>query len=290
MTSGALLLDENRKFSMRDLFMNRIFRTILLLMVWSAVYAIGYGIIAPLIDGSPIQMRGVITSFIMGHFHLWYLYMLIGLYLALPFLRTIVSKANKHLVLLYLGISLFIQFTAPIIRIVGQYWDLAAYITAFLNKFYLNFFCGYISYYLIGWYITHVGISKQLRYLVYLLSLLAVVATILYVNITGDYVNAYDNMNLLVFIYSTGAFLAINSIRLTPKEHTKNGIIKISRYSFGMYVVHVLFLSIARNLIPPSLIITPFNLLLRLAIVFLLSWFTTFLLSKIPFVKKAVRI
>ncbi len=289
MISGALMLNEDTSFSLKKLFLKKIPQLLLPLIVWSAVYALHYKILTPLSAGKPIDWADVRSAFFMGHYHLWYLYMQIGLYLILPFLRAFVKKENKHLVLLYIGLTLLTQFTVPVLNSVALYWRPAKDILTFMDKFYLDFFSQFVAYYLTGWYVVHVGISKKWKRLfVYALSLLVVLATILYVNATKDYKNAYSDWNLFNFLYTLGVFLAVSRHCTALKGVVRAVVLFISRHSFGMYVVHVLIIRWVKSWLPKTLF-PPVYILACFAIVFAVSLLITFVLSKIPGIRKLVR-
>ncbi|WP_052466562.1 acyltransferase [Beduini massiliensis] len=285
MISGALMLDEERPFSIKDLFSKRLPQIIFLLIVWSAIYAVGYKLVIPLVKGESISIKSFIAGFASGHYHLWYLYMQIGLYLALPFLRAIVCKKNKNLVLLYLAISLLTQFTIPVIQALSLQFGFVAHLITLIRKLQLGFFNVFVSYFLAGWYIVHVGVSKKIKIALYVSSILALLMMIVYVNFTKDYANAYAD-GILVFVYSVGVFLALNSVKY---KQGFDDIVSIpSKSSFGIYVVHAVLLDVIKHLLPKTLV-APLYMLVCWMITFVISLFATFALSKIPYFKKLVR-
>ena len=286
MTSGALLLNEKKQFSIKDLFSKRLPQIILLLIVWSAIYASYYKIALPLMNDGSINMRNFFKSLLLGHYHLWYLYMQIGLYLVLPFLRTFVCKKNKNFILLYLFISLLTQFTIPVIQAMSVQFDFLTYLITFIKKFQLGFFNVYVSYFLIGWYIVHVGVSKKSRIILYVMAIFALLGMMTYVNFTKDYSNAYKNAGILVFVYAVGVFLAINSVN--KNKRVNNIVPLLSKSSFGIYVIHIGVLDVIKPLLPQTLI-APVFMLLCWVLTFLFSLLATYILSKIPVLKKLVR-
>ncbi len=286
MTSGALLLDEEKPFTMKDLFTRRLPQMVLLLLAWSAIYAVGYQLAIPLLKGESISLKSFAAGFVSGHYHLWYLYMLAGLYLALPFLRIFVCKKNKNLVILYLAISILFQFTIPVLQALSLKFDFLIHLIAFAENFQLGFFNVFAAYFLTGWYIFHVGVPKKNRIVFYGTAIVALVTMIVYVSFTKDYENAYANSGILVYIYAFGVFLALSN----GKESGYSGRIlsTLSKSSFGIYVVHVVFMDVINRIVPKTLA-APLYLLICWAFTFAVSLFVTVILSKIPFVKKLVR-
>ncbi len=65
-------------------------------------------------------------------------------------------------------------------------------------------------------------------------------------------------------------------------------ITAISKYSFGMYVIHVMILDVVIWILPKS-ITAPVYMIICFAIVFVISFILTAVISKIPVLKKIVR-
>lgn len=95
MISGALMLDERRTVTVRGILCRNVKGVLLLLVFWSACYAVVFQVILPLRAGSSVSIRAFGEALLFGHFHMWYLYMIAGLYLATPFLRGFVKKEMR---------------------------------------------------------------------------------------------------------------------------------------------------------------------------------------------------
>ncbi len=292
MLSGALLLDENRNISTRDM-LNKIKGIALLLIFWSAAYSVLFNAVIPLLAGNEVNIKSVVSGFIFGYSHLWFLYMLIGLYFAAIFLRFFVARKNSKLVLLFIAISLLAQFTLPVLRIISGYFSEGYLIIRFINMFYLQFFGGYAAYYLIGWYIVHIGINKKIvRYLAYVASVASAAVIILYVAKTADRTNAYNNLNIVLCTFSVGVFLLICNIRINFKEKTKRLLMIFSNLSFGAYITHKIFIFILTTLCSYEEI--GISIYLYCIIVFVISTAVSFavcaLMAKIPLIKSLIRV
>jgi surface polysaccharide O-acyltransferase-like enzyme len=157
MVSGALMLDEKRKISMKKIITKNVKELIILLVFWSLFYDMLYQIVIPLQAGDALNVKSFVKKVFYGHYHMWYLYMIIGLYLITPYLRCFVSYEKRNMVLCFIGISLLIQFTSPIIDGLSLIWSPFTYISTFIDNFQIKLFSGYAAYYLAGWYIVHVG-------------------------------------------------------------------------------------------------------------------------------------
>lgn len=286
MISGALMLDENKEISLHKLFDRNIKNIVLLLILWSAFYDIVYNIVFALWKEKELNVKNIIYSFIMGQTHMWYLYMLVGLYLITPFLRSFVRKENRKMVMLFIVISLLSQFTRPTLEKLTLIWEEFGYLSEFIDKFSLQFFCGYTAYYLMGWYIVHIGFEKKRRYCIYLVGIISICVTILYVQITKNYNAAYSNVSILIFMYSIAIFLVLNNITIKNEEH--NVILLLSNLSFGVYMFHPFVKKIVGNAMINCRI--P---LLTLGVFFVeicvISFGGCYIISKVPIIKKCIR-
>ena len=109
-----------------------------------------------------------------------------------------------------------------------------------------------------------------------------------YVQFTGDYKFAYENIGAPVFLYSTGVFLLLNTIKFNFKEKTENLLTGLSKLSFGVYIIHVLVLSVFTELFPYSEHCLLY-ILLCFGTVACGSFLCAYVMSKIPFIKKLIK-
>jgi len=91
-----------------EFFRRRAGRVLVPFLVWSVVYA--------LVWGEPVQnFRDLLLNFNYAAGHLWFVYMLVGLYLIMPMLSPWAEKVEKRELQVYLGIWLFTTLI-PLIR------------------------------------------------------------------------------------------------------------------------------------------------------------------------------
>lgn len=287
MISGALLLDEKKQKNMSDMI-KPIMSTAFLLVFWSVVYAFVFSVIVPSVHGEGFSVLEFAKAVVLGPVHTWYLYMLIALYLATPFLKSFVKKENKNMVLIYIVAALVFSSVRPLVSALVSLDDRLLFAQTLLDKFNADFFAGYIAYYLAGWYIVHVGIKSGLKKLLYPIGLLSIGAVIAFVQFTGKFEDVYNETNTFIFLFSVSAFAFFTSLRFDENKECPKLLALVSKLSFGMYITHIMFKK------PADVLFVGMNpiaaLLMRFAIVFVLSFAFSYLLSKIPLVKKIIRL
>lgn len=287
MISGALLLDETNEIRL-SYILNKIKNVIKLICIWSLIYVAIYEFMFPLLKGEEINIKRIIYSLINGHYHMWYLYMVIGLYLITPFLRTICKKGNKSLILGYIIIAMVIYFLRQIANILEFNMNGLKYLNEFLDKFYLGFFENYIPYYLLGWYIVNFDFKKKDRIKVLLLGIGSMLTIICYSILTLDYETAWMQFGILIFLASASVFLAINNLDLSKIMKLRSKIILVSNLTFGVYIIHPIFIDIFQMIYRYEKI--PFlYIMLCCTCVTLISFLVVYMISKLPKLKIIVR-
>lgn len=289
MISGALMLDEDYEFTAEKL-KKHLVKMLVFFLTWSAFYALFFYVFNPLISSRPISIGSVIAAFIEGNYHLWFIYMITGLYLILPILRLFVKKCNKKYIEYFLLLSLIFTFLLPQIASVGMYFSPAFKVLhEVLNTLNLKFVGGYVTYFILGWYINNFGLKDKNT--IYLLGIVGYIITVGGAFLFGALFKAnaffYNNLYLNVLACAVAVFLFVKS---AVKEKEKGGVTAfIAKHSLGIYAIHAFFLSIVFKAlkvagINNALIVIPVSFVA----VFGISLFASFIMSKIPLLKKIV--
>lgn len=296
MISGALMLNENKnnitikKMAVSSL---NIFK---ILMIWSLLYVIVFSIITPLCEGREILIGKTVRSFFFGHYHLWFLYMIIGLYLITPILRLFIKKENQKIILYFLLLSIAIKFCVPLINFfVNEYISNGnSVVSSFVNKFGFSFINEFLTYYIVGWYISNIEISNKQKKVIYSLGAVSLVSTFLMTQFLADTENRffklfYSSSSINVFLYAVCVFTFF-CFKYQNAENVKRPelVVTLANLSFGVYLVHDFFLQLSYCIsdkfsYPLAKIV--FDFLFTATISFLVA----FLLSKIPFIKKSIK-
>lgn len=288
MISGALMLDERRDFRCRKSAL----RLLYIFLIWSFLYTVVFCVFLPYVRKEPIDLISVLSHFIRGHSHLWYMYAIIGLYLITPILRSFVKESNRKIVFYFILLCLVFQFTNPFIQLILNVLpfdnlsseSLRTYTYVF-ERLSPDFVGGLTVYYVTGWYIAHAELSKKNIALLCGAGLLGVISIVLLTQLFPDhYELMYAYESVLVFFYAVAVFLLVKKY-YKPTEKKKQVFSFLSKYTFGIYLVHIFVWNIVEVLLGDNIFFVPLIAL----ITFSLSLLICFILSKIPVLKKIIK-
>ena len=292
MISGAFMLDEKRQMSTKQFLKKYALSLTILLIIWSAIYTIK-SIVMSVIRSEGYSIKDLLEDFLLadGGLHLWYLYMAIGLYLITPILKLFVCKENKSKVLyLIVLLSIFTFIPSLLNSFNNEYVQI---FSTFLRKPILSA-GAYITYYLLGWYLANFQLEKKHRILIYILGFLGLLYTILAAQFISQAhgviaENVYKVTALNLLLYSVAIFILFKQLFQNTKESKFTRFISyLSKLSFGVYLIHLLVISVFTRLVPENSFI-----LIRLIVVSfattVVCFLASFVISKIPLVKKLIR-
>lgn len=289
MISGTLFLGGTQ--SIKKLFTKYICRIVAAFAFWSVLYA---GV--EILDHG-LGIKETLLSILYGHYHLWFLYMIAGLYLIVPVLRPLVQ--SEALIKYFLGLTFLFSCVIPqIADCLGLVSDSLQGIVEELNDMlHAGNTMEYGFYFVFGYYLHKTELNAQKRRITYLLGIAGAVVT---VGLTAA-VSLYKNTPIGVFYNYSGINVVCMAaaVFVWAKHHlsysgmNENLVVlikKLSKYSFGAYLVHVLILEQSRSLfgmhtlwINP-LISVPIIVVVCAAGSFLLSS----ILNRIPFLNKYI--
>lgn len=239
MLSGALFLNPQKNFSIEKLFKKNIFRIVTAFVFWSFIYALYES------DG---RISDFLHHWMKGSGHMWFIFLILGLYLILPILRRICE--SEILMKGFLVTAFIFGFLLPV---------LLESIPAFVLRPILNglpLLClklsqkgfGWSGYYVLGWYLRRPEKARgyvHSRYLIYAAGLLAFISSVfLYRNYAfrlGYAPNEfYDNISLTVLVEAIAVFTTLSNLNGGVLSAQSTVIQKISNATFGIYMVHML--------------------------------------------------
>ncbi len=282
MISGVLFLDPTRKVSIKNLITKNSFRMITAFTGWSLLYAIYT------YDIAEIGIKGFILKVIGGHYHMWYIFLIVGFYLTVPLFRRISSQ--KALTEYFILLSILATFIVPFI---GDLPGLNV-VNTITSKSFLLITAGYTPYFFIGYYINKFGLPKIIEKIIIILGPISFIATIfgtLYVSVKADkFVNLfYHPFSLTVLFEALFIFVAVKEVckEKEPKKAPQKIIDTLSKDSFGVYMVHIFVLLFLQKFGFDAVTFNPFIAIpLNIITAYFISELISFILHKIPVVNK----
>ena len=219
--------------------------------------------------------------------HMWYIYMLIGLYLYLPIFSAWVERATKRQKEIVLGLWALSTFLPYFTEYVSKY----AFGTCEWNSFGLfYYFAGFNGYMLLGHYIQQYVNWSWRKTLSVSLPLLVVGFLITYSGYayimelpdkTPEQVELFWTYNTPnVAMMTIACFLLVYRIRISPDSRFASWLASLTTCGFGIYMIHYYFVCLGYDMgewfhIPAPLRI-PFSALIILAC----SWVIVFFAKK----------
>lgn len=289
MISGVFFLNPNKLITIKKLFSKYILRILIALLFWSTAYAL-YTQFISVLKSQPFSLQQFTKDIVYGHYHLWFLYMLIGLYLIVPFLRKIVESK----ILMKYFLCLFFAY------LILQALILIPALTAPLNTIYQNislyFVAGYAGYFILGYYLAYTDMNQTYQRILYLSGLLSIIFTIVISSVLSLEQQAanfswhvYLLPNILLPSCAVFVFFKYYVSKIKWSDKVLSCISLFSKLSFGMYLIHDFF-----NILMPAFGLTTlsYNAVLSVPlntlIVFFSSFILTFVIYKIPILNKYI--
>ena len=258
--TSAYLLLPLKEGSTFPFFKRRLVRVFIPFLIWSFLYTV-----LPMAWGdfgwerSKELMTEWLTNFPYNAGHLWYVYMLIGVYLFMPILSPWLRKVGKREELFFLGLWFLSTFWLYLKALVPSGY---IYGEAVWNNFHILYYnAGYIGYLLMAHYIrTYIHWSTKktlaiciplfligLGVTVYLLNEMSLGNKGLYM-VELPWQFCTPNVALMTF----ALFMLFKLIRL-DKGWVYKGTYSLSRMSYGVYLIHIFLLGILYHLLSPHM-------------------------------------
>ncbi|MEH1970873.1 acyltransferase [Nostoc sp.] len=286
MISGALLLDPNKKEGIFEFYRKRTSRILNPLIAWSIIFLI-WRFFKEFLQGHKPTAIELVNHLLLGkpYFHMWFLFMIIGLYLFTPFLRKIVAQSTTSELIFFICATFAISSINTLFSIE--------------SKLFINWFLSYLPYYFLGYLITTTDISLPKQVLSILFTLSILLTSLGYFIITKNYdptdIYFYEDLGATVILMSVSIMFLFKYLQnpILGSNLTNT----ISTLTLGIYLIHPAILDVVLNFVDitamsfntiksiPTIIIKVITIPVTAIITFLLSLFCVWLINKIPYVK-----
>ena len=314
MMTGLLLLPV-KKQPLGKFYKKRIYRVLFPFLIWSVLYSMFPWVTGVL--GLPKEIIGDFFCYTQGQEsqslidslkdvamipfnfshkenHMWYIYLLIGLYLYMPFFSAWIENADrktKRAFLLIWIISLFIPYLKEYVA--NCLFERSGYVfgTDTWNEFGLfYYFAGFNGYLLLGHYVKKGNDWSLMKTFILCILMFAVGYYITYTGFstTASNPNATETEMELFFTFCSpnvllmtlATFLLLQKVVITNSTVIKV-LANMTQCGFGIYMVHYFVVGPFFLFIGPSSLPIPLQVPLMAICIFLCSWAFTALIYKL---------
>ena len=306
MISGALFLDPNRAVPIRKLYRKNVVRIVVAFIVWSLAYVL-FGLY---VTESIHTKSQIFSHLVKGEYHLWFLWMIVGLYIVTPILRRVTSspKATRYFVIVALVFSFCIptieELASSLLPLLGidQLSKAFDIMTKAYGQMRFHLTLSFVAYFVLGYYLSQKSYSKGQRGAIYALGIAGFAFIVLYSRFiamqTGEAYGFYDWMLLPVMLEAVAIFVLarqadekrIARIKGADESLAMRAVRFVSVRSFGVYLVHIMVLRLFMMLTPlnPVAINPLLSVPIIAIIVFAISLAISALLHRIPVVGRYI--
>lgn len=296
MISGALMLNPSHDSSIKNLYRHHILHLATAYIAWLLFYNIVDYIKANAAFSWETFKAEVLIDTLLGKgmYHMWFLPMILGLYVLTPVIKQMITsrKLCEYFLVLYFIFNLFyatiFKFSVPYTEIVDSLF----------SRLPMKMLEGYIGYYVLGYYLDtyFTSIRKRSFYAILMLGVTNFLWEVTVCNresaTSGELSTILnDPLTVNVFFAALAIFLLLR--QLFKNINTEGFFYRIcrglGRYSFGVYLIHPLFLTwLTEHQITTLLLPVPISIPLMILLVVSVSYVFVWILSRIPIIGKYI--
>lgn len=246
MCSGALMLHPEKELSFKKM-KKSVLRLVFSLGAWSVFYAIFNTLTAWdfSIDTAPERIW---NNFCTGAYHLWFLFVLIGLYLIVPFLKKITCGSKKELEY-FLFLACLFSVIVPLL----EKLEICTLLVLWLKNLKVSFVAGYVGLFVLGYYLRKYPFCKNRKSALICIAIgtisliLSSALTFIWESSSGMRDDFWqENLNITVLpqafaIFSLGQYI---SGYIYKKRRICTTIKTISSKIFVIYLCHDIFITL----------------------------------------------
>lgn len=239
-------------------FRRRFVRVFVPFLVWSLLYAVVPVITGSIDDSLMHRISTILYTANVDSGHLWFIYMLIGIYLVMPVISPWLRQVSKRGEEVFLAIWFLSTFTGYLRPLTGYVWG-----EVFWNNFHaLYYFSGYIGYVVLAHYIHRYVDWSLKKTLAISLPLIVVgyvfTAGLFYTHSleSTDYAYVEQSWYFCTFnvaMMTAGTFLLLRRIDYAA-AWLYTPVKTVSKLSYGIYLMHIFILGFMQQWIANGLI------------------------------------
>jgi surface polysaccharide O-acyltransferase-like enzyme len=246
MCSGALFIPEERELPLKKLYLRYILRILIAMFVWSLLYKIYHLARAGALSARTLADAAVQVLLFRQEFHFYYLHIILLFYAFLPVVRVFVRAAGKR----ELEYGLLLWFVTGILFPTVRTFPPFSMLSGIPRQWLMNMTYASIGYGVLGYYLETYGVSRRTGAAAFVSGFLLIFGGTLIMSLhKGSFYDGFfEGMSLGAALLAVGVFgLCLQlSRRLSPKA--AGVCVFVSKASFCVYLSHVFFIYIFRDL------------------------------------------
>jgi surface polysaccharide O-acyltransferase-like enzyme len=293
MVSGALLLPVQESY--RDFFRKRFNRIFFPFLVWTIFYLIWKKVLFLPDMGAGDAWVKVLAGSVC--FHLWFFYILAGMYLVTPVFRILALHATRRDLAYFLGLWFVVASCIPFLE---KVWRFTGHAGVHVNLP-LEPVQGFIGYFVMGHFIRRYVSERWVlqAWGVWLgCFLVCLVGTWALTSWQGDFNSLlYDNLAPNIVLFCASFFILARAlapvIEARWRPQFRSALIDLSKAGFGIYLIHPMVLDvIERGRFGVSLSPLDLHPAMAIAVIavagYLVSFVIVWLIQQVPGLKRIV--
>ena len=156
---------------------------------------------------------------------------------------------------------------------------------------------GYVFCFLLGYYLNRIEINEKEKRFIYILGFIGALLTVGLTNwvsqlyqVQDEMFGGYLNLNVMLESIAIFMFVKCNYERWNVREKMKRSVQKLSKYSFGAYLIHVMVLDFVFRIVEDVTILeVPFlEIPIITTVVVIISYTISAMINKIPVLNKYI--
>lgn len=279
MITGYLLLDRVYDSEKTSRFWSK---NVKHLIICTIIWAIISELFLIFIMHNPISLQDFIVSIFLlkplSLNHFWYMPMIIGMYILIPFVANALKEYDTKTILKPLIFFAVLVYLAPFLISLVKFYG----IKGLSVQISLGFSGGVYGIYMVLGYLIKKDFLKKITSLI--VALILIITFIVYIFIEIF----YFNHGFTIHIYYESPFVLICSICLfelisrLKKVKFYATVYTLSKYSFGVFLVHNLYVRLFTHFFTKLNMNNSIKFIVLFLVVVILSYITVILISRIP--------
>jgi surface polysaccharide O-acyltransferase-like enzyme len=290
MISGTLLLGLDKTENMTEYYKNRVNRILPPLLFWTLFYKI-LSILSARWRGEPTDVFMLCKKILVEepYTHLWFLYMIFGLYILAPFLKRVIGKlpADKLRLLIVLAFSIVI-----LVELANEFY-FSLKLSFWLLR-YIVIAIKFVPYFVFAYYAFKTELWERMR----MPGLISIFLILFGLNSVGCYLLTektnidvgqyfYNNFSVFVVPMSLAAYLIFPKLSFCNVD--RPFVKKLSAVTLGVYAIHPFIIRVLSALGLSTSTFTPAcSILLVSVVTFGISVVACFALLHLPIMRRCV--